>query len=132
MSPWLCAAVPGVVLVLSACVALTPSTPASVAAAPGLEVASTGLCEALTALPVESTASRAFINVAHDPLHRLAADPRLSRTLAARVLETMQRVEADIASSAHAAVLGHDLGDLHRAALAALDSLGIAVPSCAL
>jgi hypothetical protein len=51
--------------------------------------------------------------------------------LAARILETMQRVEADIASSTNAAVLGRDLGELHRATLAAVDSLGIAVPSCA-
>jgi mRNA-degrading endonuclease toxin of MazEF toxin-antitoxin module len=131
MTAWLRAGATGVVLVLGACAAQAPSASVTPPAATGLEIVSAGLCDALAALPVESAAARVFTNIAHEPLHRLAADPRLSRTMAARILETMQRVEADIPSSADAATLGRDLAELRSAALAALDSLGIAVPSCA-
>jgi hypothetical protein len=131
MTPWLRAGATGVVLALSACGAPSPSASTTIPTPRGLEIASAGLCDALAALPVESAAARAFVNVAHEPLHRLAADPRLPRTLAARVLETMQRVEADIRSSAGAATLGRDLAELQGAAVAALESLGIAGPACA-
>jgi hypothetical protein len=93
-------------------------------------VASSGLCHALGALPDAPAAGRAFINEAHEALHRLAADPRLARPMAARVLETMQKVEADLASQPDATLLATDLAALRATADAALETLGVELPSC--
>jgi hypothetical protein len=89
------------------------------------------VCQALNALPDVTAAERAFTNVAHEALHGLAADPRLSRSVSARVLEAMQKVEADFSGSTAASALSDDLGDLQASTDAALGALGEEVPACA-
>ena len=96
----------------------------------GLSASSAGVCEATAALPDTSAAERAFTNVAHDALHGLAGDPRLSRSLSARVLEAMQKVEADFSRTPDVALLSGDLAELHASADAALQALGEDVPAC--
>jgi hypothetical protein len=118
-------------LLLSAC---SPSASASLAPVPaglGLAAASSGVCEAIGALPDLAAARQAFTNVAHDALHGLAADPRLGRAMSARLLETMEKVETDLSRSADVAVLSGDLAELHASADAALSALGATVPACA-
>jgi hypothetical protein len=100
------------------------------ASAVGLSASSVGVCEAIAALPDPAAAERAFTNVAHDALHGLAGDPRLSRSMSARVLEAMQRVEADFSRSADVATLSGDLAELHTSADSALEALGEEVPAC--
>ncbi len=80
-------------------------------------------------MPDATAAERAFENEAHEPLHALAADPGVDRSLAARLLESMERVEADFAESS-APGLPADLATLRSVAGDALRSLGEAVPSC--
>jgi hypothetical protein len=96
----------------------------------GLSASSAGVCEAIAALPDPVAAERAFTNVAHDALHGLAGDPRLSRALSARVLEAMQKVEADFSRTPDVALLSGDLAELHVSADSALQALGEEVPSC--
>jgi hypothetical protein len=120
-----------ITLLLSACsrvpsASATPSQPAL-----GLSASSSGVCQAIAALPDPSAAERAFTNLAHDPLHGLAGDPRLDRSMSARVLEAMAKVHADFRHSLDAAALGDDLAKLHAAADAALQALGVEVPPCA-
>jgi hypothetical protein len=95
-----------------------------------LTASSSGVCEAIAALPDVSAAQRAFTNVAHDALHGLAADPRLDRPMSARVLEAMQKVEADFERPSGVAVLTGDLTALRVSADAALQALGDVVPTC--
>ncbi|MGZ8528584.1 MAG: hypothetical protein ACXWWR_07290 [Candidatus Limnocylindrales bacterium] len=97
----------------------------------GLPASSSGVCEAIEALPDQSSARRAFTNLAHDALHDLAADPRLDRSMSARVLEAMTQVEVDFSRPADVAVLTDDLTELHASANAALQALGVDVPACA-
>ena len=119
-----------IALVLSACspaasASATPGQPGS-----GLTASSSGVCQAIVALPDAAAAHRTFINVAHKALHDLAADKRLDRSTSARVLETMQKVEADFSQASVAPGLGLDLGALRAAANAALGAIGEAVPAC--
>lgn len=130
MTRWMRTSAVGVVLVLSACTPGAPSAPATGAIPSGLQAASSGLCDALAALPDASAAARAFTNEAHEPLHRLAADPRLARPMSARVLEAMQKVEGDFARSADLTALAGDLAALRASADAAFETLGVDVPSC--
>lgn len=95
-----------------------------------LATAAAGLCAATTALPDLAATKRAFVNEAHDALHVLAADPRLTRSAVARVLEAMDRLERDFDAPAEAPVLAGDLADLSTTASAALVELGIEAPSC--
>lgn len=121
-----------IALVLSAC---TPAAGASATLGPtgsALTASSAGVCQAIVALPDAAAAERAFINVAHQALHGLAADNRLDRPMSARVLETMQRVEADFSGATDAPSLGVDLAALREAADAALGAIGEEVPACAL
>jgi hypothetical protein len=85
----------------------------------------------MIALPDLSAAEHAFTNVAHDALHRLAADPRLGRPIAARVLEAMQKVEADFSRSSDVVALTGDLRELQASADTALRAIGEEVPGCA-
>ena len=119
-----------IALVLTAC---SPGASASLTAGQppaGLSASSSGVCQAIVILPDISAAERAFTNVAHDALHSLAADPRLDRSMSARVLETMQKVEADLEQSSDAAALGGDLAALRAASDAALRAIGEDVPAC--
>ena len=119
-----------IALVLSACSPAgagsgTPGQPSL-----GLSASSAGVCQAIAALPDTSAAERAFTNMAHDALHGLAGDPRLSRSMSARVLEAMQRVEADFSRTPDVAVLSGDLAELHASADSALQALGEEVSAC--
>jgi hypothetical protein len=125
------AALVGIVLVLAGCASGAAGTRSPVPSSGDLRLSSSGLCAALAALPDEVAARRAFTNLAHDALHALAADPRLTRTSSARILEAMDRVEADFGQPAEPASLGNDLAELRGAAGAALGALGLAVPACA-
>lgn len=91
---------------------------------------SAGLCHAIAGLPDPATVKRTFTNEAHDGLHRLAADGRLTAPIAARVLETMQRLEADLAASPPPPAISGDLIDLKAAADAALHTLGVEMSTC--
>ncbi len=117
-----------VIVVIAACGAGT------VASAPppgaGLPAAATGLCDAIAAAPDAVAVERAFANEAHDLLHELAADPRLSRADAELVLQTMQQVEADFRAGAEIGLTTGDLVVLARSADAALAALGITVQPC--
>ena len=120
-----------IALVLTACApaagaSTVPGQPGS-----GLTASSSGVCQAILALPDTAAADRAFINVAHQALHSLAADNRLDRPMSARVLETMQRVEADFSGATDSPSLGLDLAALQAAADAALRAIGEEVPACA-
>jgi hypothetical protein len=119
-----------VALVLSACSPVAGASATPGLAKLGLSASSSAVCEAMAALPDLSAAERTFTNVAHEALHGLAADPRLDRSMSARVLEAMERVEADFSRSADAALLSNDLGELHGSADAALRALGEEVPAC--
>jgi hypothetical protein len=85
----------------------------------------------MLAVPDVASAQRAFTNLAHGPLHSLAADPRLSRAMSARILETMAVVEADFGKPPATAALADDLAKLHAAVDGALRALGLPVPECA-
>jgi hypothetical protein len=120
-----------IALILAAC---APAAGASATLSPtgsALTASSSGVCQAILALPDAAAAERAFINVAHQALHGLAADNRLDRPMSARVLETMQRVEADFSAATDSPSLGLDLAALQAAADAALRAIGEEVPACA-
>jgi hypothetical protein len=118
-------------LLLSACSAVASASASASQPALGLPASSSGVCQAITALPDLSAAERAFTNLAHDALHGLAADPRLDRSTSARLLEAMQKVEADFSQSPDVAVLTDDLVELHGSTDTALHALGVEVPACA-
>ena len=117
-------------LILGACSPAAGGSPGTVSQGPGLAASSSGVCEAIVALPDLPRSQRAFTNLAHDALHGLAADPRLTRSLSARVLEAMQQVEADFDRPSDVALLTGDLKALHTSADAALQALGESVPAC--
>ena len=117
-------------LLLSACSPTGSGSGTPSQSAVGLSASSAGVCEAIAALPDPAAAERAFTNVAHDALHGLAGDPRLSRSMSARVLEAMQRVEADFSRPPDVAVLSGDLAELHASADSALQALVEEVPAC--
>jgi hypothetical protein len=119
-----------IAMMLSAC-SPAGAGPGALGESPlGRSASSAGVCQAISALPDTSAAERAFTNVAHDALHGLAAEPRLSRAMSARILEAMQKVEDDFSRSPDAAVLSADLTDLHTSADSALQALGEEVPGC--
>lgn len=106
-----------------------------VAGSPGsssapLVAAAAGLCAATAALPDLMGTKRVFVNDAHDALHTLAADPRLTRPAAAHVLEAIDQLERDFEASADVPAVASDLANLSTAAAAALQELGIDAPSC--
>jgi hypothetical protein len=120
-----------IALALSACspvasASVTPSQPVL-----GLSASSSGVCQAIAALPDLSAAGRVFTNLAHEALHDLAADPRLGRSMSARVLEAMEKVEADFSQAPDVAVVTDDLAELQASANAALQTVGEEVPACA-
>lgn len=127
---WLSAAA-WIALAVSACAPLPGASATLSQPALGLPASSSGVCQAIAALPDLSAAQRVFTNVAHDALHGLAADPRLDRSMSAQVLEAMQIVEVDFTQTSDDAVVSEDLGNLLAAADAALGELGEEVPACA-
>jgi hypothetical protein len=125
---WVCAV--GFLLAVGACTGGAASSLGPDPASRGLVAASSGLCRATAALPDAPAAGRIFQNEAHEALHRLAADPRLARPMSARVLEAMQKLEADLAGLPDATLLAADLATLRATADVALETLGVDVPSC--
>jgi hypothetical protein len=121
----------GVGLMLAACSPIAAPTTSVGSSASTIAASSLGVCQALAELPAIPAAKRAFVNVAHAALHQLAAAPRLDRARAARVLETMQAVEADFRQLPGESVLRADLERLRAAADAALEALGLEIPPCA-
>ncbi len=107
---WLLAG--ALILLLSGCSPVVYSSATPSQPAVGLDAASSGLCQAIAALPDRAGAERAFTNLAHDHLHDLAADPRLDRSLSAKVLEAMQAIEVDFSRPSDVAVLTGDLAVL--------------------
>jgi hypothetical protein len=128
---WFLAAI-WIALMFSACSSLAGVSATVSQPALGLPAASSGVCQAIAALPDVSAAQRAFTNVAHDALHGLAADPQLDRSMSAQVLQAMQRVEVDFTQTRDEAVLSGDLANLLAVADAALQALGEDVPKCAI
>lgn len=126
---WLCVGVI-IAMFVSGCTVGAHSSSASNGTAHGLSSAVSGVCEAAAALPDRATAERVFTNVAHEPLHGLAADSRLDRALSADILEAMQVVEEDFGGTADAGRLSGDLGALRTAAATALGAIGEIVPGC--
>ncbi len=121
----------GFALLLGACSPVASPSASPGQPALGLAASSSGVCEAIAALPDLPAARRAFTDLAHEPLHGLAGEPRLDRSLSAGVLEAMERVEADFSQAPDVTVLADDLAELHRSADAALGALGVGVPVCA-
>lgn len=116
-------------LLTASCAAQPLATPVASSSGPGLTDASSGLCLTIAALPALSDAERTFTNLAHAPLHAVAAAPGLDRPLAKRVLETMERVEADF-EARNATMASSDLDQLKAATDSALAALGMTVPAC--
>lgn len=119
--------VAGLVLILGAC---SPGSLANGPGSGGLTAASSGVCQAIAALPDVASVEVVFLNVAHDALHALAAEPRLDRQLSAQVLQTMQKVETDFSQRPGVASLAMDLAALHAAADAALVGIGQTASRC--
>lgn len=92
--------------------------------------AHTGVCRALSHAADRSATTAAFQDEAHDALHALAAAGGLRRSLAADLLETKTRVEADIEGGASLTQLRTDLAALPAAVEAALADLGREAPAC--
>jgi hypothetical protein len=89
------------------------------------------LCDATRALPDDREAAvRAFQDRAHEPLHVLAADATLDRTLAADLLRAKERVEAGIAAGATGAELEGAMDALAASTGTALADIGIEVEPC--
>jgi hypothetical protein len=120
-----------IALLLSACSPAASDSVAPSVGAAGMAAASSGVCDAIHKLPDVPAAERVFTNVAHDALHGLAADVRVDRTSSARILETMQTVEADFGRPPDIATLTADLEALRASADKALGEIGQGVAGCA-
>jgi len=107
----------------------SPAPTASMTGGPNLQAAAVGVCSAIAALPDAAAAERTFTNDAHEALHALAAAAGLDRSVSARLLESMEQVEADFETGSPGK-LSDDLGALHAAAGEALAGMGQAVPTC--
>jgi len=118
------------VLLLASCATARSAPAVSPSAAEGLAAASSGLCRARQALPDLVVAGAAFTNFAHDALHVLAADGRLERPLAAKVLETMATVEADLRGGIDEPTFARDLDALQVSTDEALRAINEMVPPC--
>lgn len=121
----------GIVLLLSAGALVAIGSIAPSLGPAKMAVASSGVCDAIRELPDVIAAQRVFTNVAHDALHGLAADVDVDRNKAARILETMQKVEADFGRPPDISTLTSDLQALRAAADAALGEIGQGVAGCA-
>jgi hypothetical protein len=120
-----------VALLLSACSPVASGSVAPTLGPAGMAAGSSGVCEAIQDLPDVTAAERVFTNVAHDALHGLAADVRVDRTSSARILETMQKVEADFQRPPDIPTLTADLEALRASADKALGEIGQGAPGCA-
>jgi hypothetical protein len=88
------------------------------------------LCEAQTAHS-PARARHIFLNRSHEALHTLAKRAgKRDRAVAARVLEAMERVEAEVDAEATSRVTKRDMGRLRRAAERALVVVGLRPLPC--
>jgi hypothetical protein len=120
-----------IAVLLSACSLAAGASQTPIQSALGLPSASSGMCQAIAALPDLTAVESAITNLAHEALHSLAADPRLDRPVSARILEAMENVEADFSQTPDVAMLSADLAELRAATDAGLRALGLEVPACA-
>jgi len=92
-----------------------------------------GLCTArLEATDRPQTAEARFFDRSHEMLHVIArAVEDLDRPVAARLLETKQKVEADFSGLASGDRVADDLGRLIEATRTALVRLAVPLPPCA-
>jgi hypothetical protein len=129
----------GVAACLAACGGATPDPPASASAPSGslgvITAASAtrtvaALCELRNAVDRQA-ADATFFDLAHEPLHVLAAaTERVDRIPAAGLLEAKQVVEGDLRSDRLPATFGNDVAALLVAARNALDTVGLPAPGC--
>jgi hypothetical protein len=90
-----------------------------------------GLCDARRAGTDTVSARTAFYNHAHENLHVLATAVEVpDRRAAGRLLEAMQRVEADLAPAGDRVVLTKHVNELLSTARSALDRLHVPSRSC--
>jgi len=126
-----------VALAVSACGASAGTTPKAVnvggAQVPVAQLSSVlgGLCDTRRAGTDAVSARTAFYNHAHENLHVLATATEVpDRRAAGRLLEAMQRVEADLAPVGDRTLLPTHVNELLRTARASLDRLDIPSRSC--
>ncbi len=91
-----------------------------------------GLCEARAEVERDpAAAGDAFFDRAHDRLHVIAAAvEEVDRPSAARLLEAIASVEADVRQDAEPERTAADLDALLEATRASLERLGLAAPRC--
>jgi hypothetical protein len=129
----------GAAACLMACGEATPDPPTSASAPSGslgvMTAASAtqtveALCELRGAVDREA-ADATFFDLAHEPLHVLAAaTERVDRIATAELLEAKQVVEGDLRSDELPTTFGDDVAALLVATRRALDAVGLPAPSC--
>lgn len=125
----------GLALVAAACSGSDDAPPTagttSPVAAVDAERAVTGLCELADETGL-AAANALFQDRAHRTLHAVAAEAeRVDRSVSAALLETKQRVEADLAEPDLPIGFADDVGALLVAFRAALETIGLSAPACA-
>jgi hypothetical protein len=107
-----------------------PSSPTGPVARADTDRAVNGLCE-LAGETDLATANARFQDQAHRTLHAVAAEAeRVDRAVSAALLETKQRVEADLAEPDLPAGFADDVEALLVALRAALETIGLPAPAC--
>ncbi len=123
---------------LTTCGGATPDPPAASAPSGSLGVMTAAsatqtvaaLCELRDAVDRDA-ADATFFDLAHEPLHVLAAaTERVDRVPAAGLLEAKQVVEGDLRSDRLPATFGDDVAALLVATRNALDTVGLPAPGC--
>jgi hypothetical protein len=92
----------------------------------------TALCDAREEIGRDVGATEAiFFDGAHDGLHDLANDAaEMDRSVAARLLEAKQTVEADLEETPSRRVLAKDFDALLDSTRRALEATSVAAPNC--
>jgi len=111
-----------------------PSAPPSGALGPVTAEAATGavrgLCD-LASAAGRAEAEATFLDRSHETLHVIAAATEVrDREAAAGLLETKQRVEADLAETELPPDFAADVEALIEATRAAIDAIGLEAPAC--
>jgi hypothetical protein len=89
-----------------------------------------GLC-ALAGMTDQTAANATFQDEAHRTLHAVAAEAeRIDRAVSAALLQTKQRVEADLAEPDLPPSFSDDVQALLVALRAALETIGLPAPEC--
>lgn len=126
-----------VILAVSACggsggASTTARSTTSTAVAASLASGVEGLCLARSQAAGDPPAARGtFYDRSHDAMHTIARQlEAVDRALAARLLESMQAVEADLSTQSPAASSAADLGRLIDVADQGLARLSVPVGTC--